>query len=92
MKKRRKKNAKEDIDLKQLLAESFVIEQMNNLIQNEINRTYLVRTIPGGEYKDSVILADSKLPDSRNGLRNGLAQQLLHNQMVAMQYKLTEEN
>ena len=81
-----------DLQASQLLAESFVIEQMNNLIQNEINRTYLVRTIPGGEYKDSVILADSKLPDSRNGLRNGLAQQLLHNQMVAMQYKLTEEN
>jgi hypothetical protein len=81
-----------DLQASQLLAENSIIEQMNNNMQNEINKTYLVMKIPGGEYKDSVVLADSKLPDSKNGLRNGLAQQLLHNQMVEMQYQINEEN
>ena len=81
-----------DLQASQLLAENSIIEQMNSNIQNEINKTYLVMKIPGGEYEDSVVLADSKLPDSKSGLRNGLAQQLLHNQMVEMQYQINEEN
>lgn len=72
----------------QLASENSVIKQMNNAAQNEINRLYVSRQIPGKEYKDVLIIADSKLPDSTRGLRNGLAQQLLHNQMVEMQYNL----
>ena len=81
-----------DLQASQLLAENSMIKQMNSNMQNEINKTYLVMKIPGGEYKDSLVLADSKLPDSKSGLRNGLAQQLLHNQMVEMQYQINEEN
>lgn len=49
--------------------------------------SYYSTKIPGGEYKENIVLVDKKLPNSKRGLRNGLAQQLLHNQMVDMQYK-----
>jgi hypothetical protein len=75
----------------QLANENLVIQQMNDPMQNQINTLYVSKQIPGKEYKDSVTLTDSKLPDSNRGLRNGLAQQLLHNQMVEMQYSLTDE-
>lgn len=75
----------------QLANENLVIRQMNDAMQSEINRLYVSKQIPGKEYKDSVTLMDSKLPDSNRGLRNGLAQQLLHQQMIDMQYSLTDE-
>ena len=40
-----------------------------------------------GQYSDNVILIDKKIDDNKQGLRNGLAQQLLHEQMVEMQYQ-----
>ena len=49
--------------------------------------SYYSRTIPGGTYKENVVLVDKQLPENRRGLRNGLAQQLLHQQMVESQYK-----
>lgn len=48
--------------------------------------SYYKASIPGGVYKETVSLPDKQIPDNRNGRRNGLAQQLLHNQMVDMQY------
>jgi hypothetical protein len=75
----------------QLANENLVIAQMNDLMQSQINRLYTSKEIPGKEYSDTVTLVDSKLPDSNRGLRNGLAQQLLHNQMVEMQYSLTDK-
>ena len=50
--------------------------------------------IPGGEYKETIRLADAKLPDNPSGIRNTWAQQLLHEQMVDLQYanlEITEE-
>ena len=49
--------------------------------------SYYEANIPGGKYSDSITLIDTKLPDSRSGLRNGLAQQLLHERMVASQFE-----
>lgn len=49
--------------------------------------TYYAASISGGVYSETVALVDANLPDAKSGLRNGLAQQLLHNQMVDMQYK-----
>jgi hypothetical protein len=43
--------------------------------------------IRGGVYRDALQLQDSTLPDNRRGLRNNLAQQLLHKKMVDAQYK-----
>jgi hypothetical protein len=48
---------------------------------------YYAASIDGGVYKDSTALVDAKLPENRAGLRNGLAQQILHTKMVEMQYK-----
>lgn len=41
----------------------------------------------GGAYKEDVALLDSKLPENKRGLRNGLAQQILHSKMVDSQYE-----
>lgn len=43
--------------------------------------------IPGTDfYQTEEIYQDKKIPENRRGLRNGLAQQLLHEKMVEMQY------
>lgn len=48
--------------------------------------SYTAVTIDGGTYKEDVSLNDSKLPENRSGLRNGLAQQILHTKIVDSQY------
>lgn len=47
---------------------------------------YYSLTIPGGVYNDTQVLVDKKIDDNKQGLRNGLAQQLLHEQMIQSQY------
>ena len=44
------------------------------------------RRMNGGYLPDAVGYPDSTVPESKRGLRNGLAQQLLHEKMVEMQY------
>ena len=44
------------------------------------------RAMNGGYLPDAQMYQDEQLPESRSGLRNGLAQQLLHEQMIDMQY------
>lgn len=56
----------------------------------EIPDNYQIQ-IPGGEYKDAIRLADAKLPDNPRGARNTWAQQLLHEQMVDLQYVNLED-
>lgn len=65
-------------------ARSQMIDAMNLSVNMN---TYYNANIPGGTYNDTVQLRDKQLPDNRSGLRNGFAQQLLHQQMVEMQYK-----
>jgi hypothetical protein len=72
-------------DAASLLAENARIVAMNMSSAQKL-QTYVIAGIPGGVYNDTVNLRDSELPDAKNGLRNGLAQQLLHKQMVEMQY------
>jgi hypothetical protein len=43
-------------------------------------------SLPGGYYPDADFYKPQQLPNAKQGLRNGLAQQLLHEQMVEMQY------
>ena len=74
-------------DAAALFAENQRIEQMNKVMQNQIDNTYLAATIPGGQYKETTRLVDAKLPENKAGLRNGLAQQILHEKMVSQQYK-----
>lgn len=70
-----------------LLAENNRIRQMNELAQQQVNSSYMNKNIDGGVYEETTVLVDKRLDDNKNGLRNGLAQQLLHNQMIEMQYK-----
>lgn len=42
--------------------------------------------ISGGEYPESMVLKDGTLPDSKKGLRVNMAQELLHVDMVNLQY------
>ena len=56
-------------------------------INQETNLTmYYNASINGGVYADAPGLADSEIPDNKKALRNNLAQQILHEQMVDMQY------
>ena len=47
---------------------------------------YYNASINGGVYADAAGLADSKISDNKKALRNNLAQQILHEQMIDMQY------
>lgn len=73
------------IDVAALLSENIRIQAMNNPMQIVIDSQYS-KTIPGGEYKETLVMVDRKMEDNKKGLRNGLAQQLLHEKMVDMQY------
>ena len=43
-------------------------------------------TIGGGSYPDAQMYAPTTVPESKRGLRNGLAQQILHEKLVESQY------
>lgn len=66
------------------VSQSAMIQSMNFAVA--INQYYNA-DIAGGVYRESVTLVDAELPDSRLGARTGLAQQLMHDEMVQMQYK-----
>jgi hypothetical protein len=71
-----------------LFAEALANSQMLDTMNQAMNmNTYYGVTIAGGVYKENVVLVDKQLPENKRGLRNGLAQQLLHQQMVEMQYQ-----
>lgn len=69
-----------------LLEQNLRIQIMNRDIQSQINNNYLNKVINGGVYNETIKLVDKKIDDNKQGLRNGLAQQLLHEKMVDMQY------
>lgn len=70
-----------------LFADALAMSQMLDTLNMATNmNSYYGTTIPGGVYKDTVQLYDSQLPENRQGLRNGLAQQILHEKMIDMQY------
>ena len=66
------------------LASSMMMDTMDKAINMN---SYYGAKIPGGSYNERVRLIDKQLPESKRGLRNGLAQQILHNKMIEMQYK-----
>lgn len=70
-----------------MFAEAVAQSQMLQAMNMAINMTsYYSANIDGGTYKDSVVLVDKQLPENKKGLRNGFAQQLLHEKMIDMQY------
>jgi hypothetical protein len=62
---------------------SAMLDSMNLAVNMN---SYYTATVPGGTYPESVVLIDKQLPENKRGLRNGLAQQLLHEKMVESQY------
>lgn len=67
----------------QALATNQMLQSMNNAVNMN---SYYGANIPGGVYGESVVMVDKKLPENKRGLRNGFAQQILHQKMVEMQY------
>jgi len=63
--------------------QSEIIASMN---LNTNLAMYYNSSINGGIYNDTAQLVDGNLPDNNRGLRNNLAQQVLHEKMVDMQY------
>jgi hypothetical protein len=66
------------------LSQESLLQAMNNMTSFS---SYYSLAIKGGAYKDSLVLLDTKLPENRTGLRNGLAQQVLHTKMIDLQYE-----
>jgi hypothetical protein len=66
------------------LAQAQILSTMS--LSSNIN-SYYTKNISGGVYKETTTLVDTKLPNNRKGLRNGLAQQILHEKLVEMQYQ-----
>jgi hypothetical protein len=87
LRKYRLERAMSAADASAIFAENIRIQQMNSVVQLAVNAQYLGATIPGGVYKETVVLKDAKIDDNKQGLRNGLAQQLLHEQLVQSQYE-----
>lgn len=72
------------LTLASAISQDAVIAAMNIAVNFS---PYYAATIPGGSYYTTQILPDKELPKNKRGLRIGLAQQLLHDQMVDMQYQ-----
>ena len=64
------------------VAQAEALLSMNAQIVN-----YELNNIPGGTYLEDASYLSAQLPDNNSGARNGLAQQILHNEMVESQYK-----
>lgn len=85
--KERLEKALAAVDNTIMFAEAFAQDQLLQAMNMAINMSpYYSASINGGTYKESVVLVDKELPENKRGLRNGLAQQLLHEKMIEMQY------
>ena len=66
-----------------IIAQDLLMFAMTRSVAIE---SYYDKKLVGGTYKETVVLSDGDLPDNKRGARVGLAQQLLHTEMVSMQY------
>jgi len=65
------------------LTQNALVRAMN--VATNLN-TYYAANIPGGAYRETVVLKDKNIPDNRRALRS-LGQQKLHTEMVEEQYR-----
>ena len=85
--KERLEKALSAADNSAMFAQAITAAQILDSINAATNmNSYYATTIAGGTYNDSVVLQDKQLPENKQGLKNGLAQQLLHEKLVGMQY------
>ena len=71
-----------DADLNMAVGQTGMIAAMNPVTM----RNYYAMTIPGGVYRETIVLKDAELPDNRRAFRS-MANDRLHNQMVEEQWK-----
>lgn len=67
------------------------VAQEAQLLAMNVHMTNYQTSMPGGKYEETVEYKDKQLPENPRGLRVGLAQQLLHEEMVQAQYTLQTE-
>jgi len=77
------KAAEETVGNALAISQTAMIEAMADVPRFESYYT----TIQGGMYEDVAQYKPTQIPENKRGLRVGLAQQLLHNQMVDGQYR-----
>lgn len=65
-------------------SQDFMVAAMAN--QKQFSPYYAAK-IEGGVYQETIALPTKDIPDNKRGLRNNLAQQVLHEKMVKSQYK-----
>jgi len=70
-----------------IIAQDLLMFAMTSSVAIE---SYYDKKLAGGTYKETVILVGGELPDNKRGARVGLAQQLLHTEMVNAQYNQKE--
>ena len=88
----------DEIDLQEALAEAdnaiaiadgaVDLASLSSTADMDKFNIYLQTNIPGGVYNDRLQFEPKELPENRQALRVGLAQQILHEQMVDSQYQL----
>jgi hypothetical protein len=49
--------------------------------------TYKGSLVDGTFYEEKDIYLNNKIPENQNGLRNGLANEILHNKLVDLQWQ-----
>jgi hypothetical protein len=69
-----------------LLASESLRKHTSLMAQNYIPVSYF-EVLPDSKYEETVVLKDASLPDNRLLRRQNLAQQLLHKELVNLQYK-----
>ena len=70
-----------------IIAQDLLMSAMTRSIAID---SYYKKKLAGGEYKEKVVLIGGELPDNKRGARVNLAQQLLHTEMVSLQYNQKE--
>tara|TARA_R110000782_G_scaffold204899_1_gene293303 strand:- start:2219 stop:3088 length:870 start_codon:yes stop_codon:yes gene_type:complete len=71
-----------------IIAQDLLMSAMTRSIAID---SYYDKKLAGGVYKEKIVMAGGELPDNKRGARVGLAQQLLHTEMVSMQYNEKED-
>ena len=74
----------EALDIASDINQDAIIQAMSGLVKIS---PYYGKVISGGSYGDSLSIPTTDIPDNKRGLRNNLAQQIKHQQMVDTQYE-----
>ena len=77
--------ARDTVMSSEAIAQEAMLQAMNSVPNFE---SYVSMTMSGGTYADTLQYVQTQVPENKKALRVGLAQQILHDQMVNNQYNL----